>query len=108
MKSSFIIMILICAVITTIVISKQNESEHWQAPYYYIKEPIPCSAFCNKAKGYKIFTADSLESLQKAILDTLEKEDDWYPIGGVTYDPNEEKYLQVMIHPRMQLSDVSP
>lgn len=59
--------------------------------------------YCStNVKGYRIVTGKSLEKLQKEVLLGLQSNEAWRPFGGVTYDPNNKQYLQVMVHPTNQ------
>ena len=99
MKPAFLASILICMIAGTLVVSRQKangvKSSPWPCEEKWVK-------YAMNVEGYHIATGESLEKLQKQVRKGLQSNEAWRPLGGVTYDPNQKQYLQVMVHPTNQ------
>lgn len=50
-------------------------------------------------QSYKILEAELLSEIENQVRQGLGKAG-WQPLGGVVYDTDTKRYLQVMVHPR--------
>ena len=98
MKSAFLASILICVIAGTLVVSKQKGNAVRPLPLPCEEKWMEYAINMMNVKGYHIVKGKSLDALQKEVVNGLRSTESWRPFGGVTYDPNEEQYLQVMVN----------
>ena len=101
MKPVLLITILACILISSIVLSQPKNALECSSRYVQ-NDPNAghgFAQFCGgSVKGYHIITGKSLETLEENVLKGINSINKWRPFSGVTYDPNQEQYLQIMVN----------
>ena len=89
MKRVSIAIAISIAVALGIVAAGQKEGKTHRADYF-------CSGDC---QSYEVVEAESIDELKDHVKQGLDKAG-WRPQGGIVYNAETKRYLQVMVHPR--------
>lgn len=93
MKHFSIAVVVSLIIILAVVTTGQQEEDHHRFGQSY------CGSYGSTWKSYKILEAKLLSEIENQVRQGLEKAG-WQPLGGVVYNSNTKRYLQVMVHPR--------
>ena len=63
------------------------------------KDSANWARYCSSCESYEIIEAESLDVLKERVKKGLGKAG-WQPQGGIVYNIETKRYLQVMVHPR--------
>ena len=89
MKNRKVIFVLSVAVVLSIVAIARQEDQI----------ALEACAYSSSCQSYEVLEATSLDELKNHIREGLGNAG-WQPRGGVVYDEQAKRYLQVMVHPR--------
>ncbi len=82
------IAVSIALALGVVTLAQQGENTKYQ----------PC-AYSSSFQSYEVLEAQSLAELKDRVQRGLDKAG-WLPQGGIAYNPQTKRYLQVMVHPR--------
>ena len=103
MKAVYLIIILACILTGSIVLSQPQRSDNRLFGNILIDANSVSDflrGYCSGGtiNGYHIVTGKTLEILENKVMKGIDDTNKWSPYSGVTYDPNNKWYLQIMVN----------
>lgn len=92
-RISIAVVVLLTIILAVVTIGQQEDRRRFE------KYPYPCGSYGSAWQSYEILEAKLLSEIENKVRQGLDKAG-WQPLGGVVYDMETKRYLQVMVHPR--------
>ena len=92
MKRVSIAVVVLLIIIIAAVTTGQQENNRRFGQY-------PCGSYGSVWQSYWILEDELLSEIKNQVRQGMDKAG-WQPLGGVVYDTDKKRYLQVMVHPR--------